>query len=78
VGTPTIVDSARKRGHKDDDILHAYRQPMRVFELEDQDGFTIVVGPDQAANILELGVVDGEEGPVIVHCMDCRPSYLPW
>lgn len=77
-GTPIIVNQARKRGHKDDDILHAFRQAMRVIDLDDQDGFTMVVGPDQAGNILEVGFIDGEDGPVIVHCMNCRQSYLPW
>jgi hypothetical protein len=32
---PVIVASARKHGISDDDMLHAYRNPMRVFELDD-------------------------------------------
>lgn len=34
------------------------------------------VGPDHAGNLYEIGVVDGEDGPVIVHAMPARPNYL--
>ena len=37
---PIIADSARKHGVSDEDILHAYANPMRVFELN--DGFTMM------------------------------------
>jgi len=26
---------------------------------------------------VEVGVVDGEDGPVIIHAMVARPKYLP-
>jgi hypothetical protein len=35
---PVIVASARKHGIPDEDMLHAYRNPIRVFELDDLGG----------------------------------------
>jgi hypothetical protein len=32
---PVIVASARKHGVSDTDMLHAYRNPVRVFDLDD-------------------------------------------
>ena len=71
---PIIADSARKHGVSDEDILHAYANPMRVFELD--DGFTMVIGANQAAIIFEIGVVDGVQAPVIVHAMRAREKFL--
>ena len=71
---PIIADSARKHGVSDEDMLHAYRNPIRVFELD--DGFTLVIGANQAAVIFEVGVVDGVQAPVIVHAMRAREKFL--
>lgn len=32
---PIIADSARRHGVSDDDMLHAYDHPIRVFELDE-------------------------------------------
>jgi hypothetical protein len=37
---------------------------------------TILVGPDHAGNLFEIGVVAASDGPVIVHAMPARPKYL--
>ncbi len=71
---PVIADSARKHGVSDEDILHAYRNPIRVFELD--EGFTMVIGANHAAIVFEIGVVDGIEAPVIVHAMRAREKFL--
>lgn len=71
---PIIADSARKHGVSDEDILHAYRNPIRVFELD--ESFTMVIGANHAAIIFEIGVVDGIEAPVIVHAMRAREKFL--
>jgi hypothetical protein len=55
--------------------LHAYRNPIRRFELD--DGLTMLVGPDRAARLLEVGVVTGDPDPVVVHAMECRNRFLP-
>ena len=73
-GDPVIADSARKHGMSDDDILHAYANPIRIFELD--DGFTMIIGANRAAIIYEIGVVDGVQAPVIVHAMRAREKFL--
>ena len=43
---PVIVASARKHGIADDDMLHAYRHPIRVFDLDDLDMLMTPTPPD--------------------------------
>jgi hypothetical protein len=69
-----IAMSARKHGVSDDDIRHAYAHPIRVFELD--EGFTMVIGANQAAIIFEIGVVDNVAVPVVVHAMKARDKFL--
>ena len=71
---PIIAESARKHGVSDQDMLHAYANPIRVFELD--AGFTMVIGANRAAIIFEIGVVDGVLAPVIVHAMRARDKFL--
>ena len=71
---PIVADSAHKHGVGDDDMLHAYDHPIRVFDLD--DGFTLIIGPAQDATLLEIGVVDGDLAPVIVHAMHARDKFL--
>lgn len=70
---PVILASARKHGVTDEDMLHAYRNPTRVFELDD---LTMLVGPDRSANLLEVGVTTAEGIDFIVHAMAVRPRFL--
>jgi len=67
------VATARKHGVNDDDMLHAYRNPIRVFGLDD---LIMLIGADQAGNLLELGVATGEGVEFIVHAMPARPRFL--
>jgi hypothetical protein len=46
---PIIAESARKHGVSDEDILHAYANPIQVFDLD--EGFTMVIGANLAAII---------------------------
>ncbi len=71
---PLIAESARKHGVADENILHAFDRPISSEDLD--DGFVMLIGPDRAGNLLELGVVNGDDGPVIVHAMPARPKYL--
>ena len=73
-GEPVIADSARKHGVSDEDILHAYANPIRVFDLD--EGFTLVNGANPAAILLEVGVVEGATAPVVVHAMRARDKFL--
>lgn len=56
------------------DILHAYRNPVRVWDLG--DGFTMIVGPKPGRDLLEVGYMDGEQTQVIVHAMLAREKFL--
>lgn len=68
-----ILAAARKHGVKDDDMLHAYRNPTRVFDLED---LTMLVGPSGSAALLEIGVAHAEGIDFIVHAMPARTKFL--
>lgn len=70
---PVIAPTARRHGVSDDTILHAFNNPIRAEELD--EGLTMLVGADHAGNLFEVGVVNSDEGPVIVHAMPARPKY---
>ena len=55
-------------------MLHTYDNPVQMFELN--EGFTLIIGPSPAAQMFEIGVVDGELAPVIVHAMPAREKFL--
>lgn len=65
--------SARKHRITDDDMLHAYRNPIRVFDLDD---LTMLIGPDSAARMLEIGVSEAEGIEFIIHSMPARDRFL--
>jgi len=71
---PIIAPSAFKHGLSREDILHAYRNPIRVWDLG--DGFTMMVGPNRAALVLEVGYVEGDVAIVIVHAMIAREKFM--
>ena len=71
---PIIAQSAFKHGLTEDEIRHASRNPIRAWDLG--DGFTMIVGPNQAAIFLEVGYVDGDQAHVIVHAMQARDKFL--
>jgi hypothetical protein len=70
---PVILASARKHGISDKDMLHAYRNPIRVFH---RDELVMLVGADESRRLLEAGVVAGEGVDFIVHAMEARPRFL--
>ena len=65
--------SARKHQVSDDDMLHAYRNPIRVFDLGELD---MLIGPDAAARMLEIGVSEAEGIDFIVQAMPARDRFL--
>ena len=73
-GDLVIAESARRHAIGEDDVLHAYNNPILVEDLD--EGLVMLVGPDRAGRLLEIGVVAGSDGPVIVHAMEARPKYL--
>jgi hypothetical protein len=73
---PYILASTLKHGIHEEDIMHAYRNPIRVFDVD--EGLIMLVGPDRTGNPLEIGVVNREFAPAIVHAMPARPKFLRW
>jgi hypothetical protein len=71
---PVIAATAKRHGISAEDMRHAYRHPIRVFDLD--EGFTMVIGSSRAAELIEIGVVDSASGPVIVHAMRAREKFL--
>ena len=70
---PVVLGSARRHGVSDEDMQHAYRYPIRVFDLDD---LTMLVGPDRAGQMLEVGVATAEGVDFIVHAMAPRQKFL--
>ena len=58
----------------DTDIIHCFDNPILVEDLDDD--LVMLVGPDRTGRLLEVGVVVGDDGPVIVHAMEARTKYL--
>ena len=71
---PIIAPSALKHEPSVDEILHAYRNPLRAWDLG--DGFMMIVGPTRAAILLEVGYLEGGQEHVIVHAMRAREKFL--
>lgn len=72
-----ILASTRKHGISDDDIRHAIENVLGSVSTDAQPDFTILIGPDQASNLLEVGIVGTEEIEYVIHAMRARPQYLP-
>lgn len=73
---PMIVASARRHGVTDEDLLHAYWHPVRVFEQD--DGLTMIVGSACDGHLVEVGIVNARDvdGVVIIHGMAARSKFL--
>ncbi len=70
---PVIVASARKHGVLDADMLHVYRNPIRVFQMDD---LVMLIGGDDSGRMLEVGVAAAEGIDFIVHAMLAREKFL--
>jgi hypothetical protein len=56
-------------------MLHAYANPIRVFELD--ESLTMLVGGGVTGALLEVGVIGADDGRmVIVHAMPAREKFL--
>ena len=54
-------------------MLHAYRHPVRVFEIGD---LVILVGGDRSGQLLEVGLAEAEGIDCIVHAMPARSKFV--
>ena len=71
--------SARKHGVADDDVVHAASHAVAGYALEDRDDDprrTLLLGPDRAGNLLDLVVLELDDGRrLVIHAMPMRPAY---
>jgi len=69
-----IYGSARKHGINVEEMLHAIDHALAVADLG--DGRTLHLGPDSAANLLEV-IVQERRGapPLVIHAMRMRSQY---
>lgn len=71
-----IHPSARRHGITDADILHAVERSIVVEDVGEDPDRWLVIGPDRAANLLEVVVLVTVEGDdVIIHPMPLRAVY---
>ena len=68
-----MLASARKHGIQDEDMLHAYRHPVRVFEVGD---LVMLIGGDRSGRLLEVGLTEAEGIEFIVHAMPARSTFV--
>lgn len=72
---PVILDSVRRHGISDEDMLHARRNSIDVFAQDDD--MTIHVGAGYDGALLEVGEIIAADGTeLIAHAMRARPKYL--
>ena len=71
-----IRSSARKHGISDDNIRHAIDNAIAAITRPDQPDFTMLIGPDTAARLLEVGVIETENQDYVIHAMTARDKYL--
>lgn len=67
-----IRPSARRHGISDDDIRHA----IATITRPEQPDFTMLIGPDATARLLEVGVIETDDQDYVIHAMTARSTYL--
>jgi len=69
-----FMRSADKHGVSHTDAEHALRNYVRVF---DQGEVVMFIGPAADGAMLEVGVVEDDEDPRIIHAMPARRRFWP-
>ena len=71
-----IHPAARRHGVPDDDITHAVDHSLVVVDIGEDPDRWLVVGPDRAANLLEIVVlITAEADTLVIHAMPLRSRY---
>lgn len=70
---PVIHESAYRHGVEADDMLHAYRNPIRVAV---RDEYVMIIAGDRSGRLLEIGVTTAEGVVFIFHAMPARRRFL--
>ena len=71
-----VLPSARKHGIPDDDIRHAVNNALSAITTPNQPDFTMLIGPDTASRLLEIGVLSADDNDYVIHAMPARQKYL--
>lgn len=58
-------------------IRHALRNLIAVAPDPRDEAVTLFLGPDRGGNLVEVGVLSTDEGPLIIHAMAARTSRFP-
>lgn len=72
-----IAASARKHGVADADIVHAVTHPLRTFTDQGDLSLVMVIGPARNGVVLEVGVVDDDADPRVIHAQPVRRKCWP-
>ena len=71
-----IHDSARRHGVADQDILHAIDHALAIEDAGEDPDRWLIIGPDTAANVLEVVVMITAEGnQIAINAMPMREKY---
>jgi len=71
-----VHGSARRHGVDEEDMVHAVEHAVAVEDVGEDPDRWLVIGPDRAANLLELVVLVTDDGSqLIIHAMPMRPKY---
>lgn len=71
-----ITASARRHGVTDEAIYHAWENALRYIEFEyDGEERLLVIGSDEAGNLLELVAVPAGEPTRIIHADRLRTKF---
>jgi len=70
-GSP-IWPSAYRHGIPAADIRHVLRNFIATASDPADDGVTMFLGGDRKGALVEVGVLDTEDGPVVIHAMRGR------
>jgi hypothetical protein len=71
-----ILPSARKHGIADDDIRHAAINALAAIASKDQPEFVMLIGPDTAAHLVEVGILSADDNDYVIHAMPARMKYI--
>ena len=71
-----IRPSARKHGISDDEVRHALDHAIAAITRPEQPDFTMLIGPDAPARLLEIGVIETDDQDYVIHAMTARSKYL--
>ena len=70
---PEILPLARKHGISDKDMMHAFRNAIAVFDL---DELLMTIGPSTTGQLIEVGSIPESDRSYIIHAMNARKKFL--